>query len=360
MIESTIEVTRSDQLDDPEWDAFLESSPNGEYQQSSIWARVKAGEGWRVDRLMLREAGTILSGFQLLWRESKLGRIGYVSRGPVIADPKSSCNSLVHELKEAGCRLELRFLIVQPPEGCQGIESEILGDSAFLPNRLHKVITATWVTPLDGGIDNVVAGIGRRTRQYLASARRRGVSVEIGDRSDLGGFFDLMVKTCERQGVSPNPGNLASFEALWDSFSEDGRIRLGIATYEGRAISAALSLSFGGRLCIWKKGSDPDYLSLHSMEILYHDAMAWGCQRDDLICDYGSLQQATAETLIAGKPLTSAMKCTRDFFNMRFGGHAVLQPKAQIYICNPLLRAIYRSTACTFFGSKLIRSRYEW
>lgn len=352
-------VKIDDGVDNPEWDAFLESSKFGHYQQSSMWARAKGCEGWRVERVMLIDGRGILGGAQILWRNSRLGRIGYLSRGPVIVSQRSDhCILLINELKDAARRLNLRALIVQSPEGHQVVDRE-LPDAGFLPNRIRRIITATWLTPLDGGIDQVIARMRRETRAKLRKALRCQVRVVEGGREDLEVFFDLMLKTCERQGVAPNPGTRDVLEAVWDSFHGGGNIRLGIAVYEGRPISAALSLRFGGRLSIWKKGSDPDFLKLHPMEPVYHDSLEWGCREGDHICDHGSLKQATAETLLAGHPLTDEMKSSRDFYNMRFGGHAELLPEAWIYIPNPLLRAIYRTTACSALGAKILKGRYQ-
>jgi hypothetical protein len=357
---SAVEVHRSDELCDVAWDAFLEASPGGEFQQSSMWARAKAGDGWKVERVVLREdhGNAIRGGFQILWRKSRAGRIGYVSRGPVLATEASESGTLlVDELKKAADRLKLVALITQCPAGGEILDSQ-LSQSGFLPNRIRSIVTATWVTPLAGGIDQVMAGMARETQKKLRQSVRRGVTVREGSADDLGIFFKLMIKTCQRQGVAPNPGSLEALQRVWDAFHPGGHIRVGIAFQAGRPVATQLALRFGGRISFWKKGSDPEYLNLHPVEPLYLDALDWGCREGDLIADFGSLKQATAETLLAGDLLTEEMKRSRDFYNMRFGGHPVLLPEARIYIRNGLLRALYRVTACSSLGSRLLRKRY--
>ncbi len=49
----------------------------GQFQQSTIWARAKASEGWRVVRLVLTVDEEIVGGFQILWRPSWRGRVAY-------------------------------------------------------------------------------------------------------------------------------------------------------------------------------------------------------------------------------------------------------------------------------------------
>ena len=68
------------------WDEFLGSSPRGQFQQSTGWAQVKAREGWSAVREYLDPTAPRSGGFQLLWKKSRLGRVGYVSKGPVLPE----------------------------------------------------------------------------------------------------------------------------------------------------------------------------------------------------------------------------------------------------------------------------------
>src|SRR5258706_39485 len=67
----------SRQVEDSCWDKFLQETPLGQFQQSTIWARAKASEGWRVVRLVLTVDEEIVGGFQILWRPSWRGRVAY-------------------------------------------------------------------------------------------------------------------------------------------------------------------------------------------------------------------------------------------------------------------------------------------
>ena len=68
------------------WDAFLTKVPRAPYQQSSLWAKVKAGQGWRSALVTVTRDGSIHGGAQLLYRSIPLvGAVGFVARGPVLA-----------------------------------------------------------------------------------------------------------------------------------------------------------------------------------------------------------------------------------------------------------------------------------
>jgi len=52
-------VAFSQSLADPDWDAFLQTTNLGQYQQSSMWARYKAADGWQPLRyLFTADAGS--------------------------------------------------------------------------------------------------------------------------------------------------------------------------------------------------------------------------------------------------------------------------------------------------------------
>jgi hypothetical protein len=356
----TVRVRWSESADDPEWDAFLESSRLGEYTQSTMWGRAKRSENWRSMRAIVVDAAEeILGGFQVQWRKSQGTRIGHVSRGPVFNESFPEIRpQLVSLLHEAAHRLKLNALIVQAPE-CDGSIEAQLATNGFLPNRIRRIITATWITPVDEGMELVQARMRRSTRNTWRKALRRGVTVQTGGESDLGVFFDLMSRTCERQGVAPNPGSVEALRDVWRAFGSGARCRLTLALHDGKPLSGLFCLCFGKKVHLWKKGSNPESFSLHPMEPLYFDTLAWAAQHGFEACDYGGVNRRTAETLLEHAPLGDETTSSRDFYNMGFGGHPVLLPKARVFIRNLVLRALYRASACTAFGTTLLRSCYE-
>src|SRR5256885_1684080 len=67
--------------EDPKWDTFLQATASGHFQQSSLWALVKAAEGWRPVRLVITADDTAMGGFQILVRRTRLGKVGYIYKG---------------------------------------------------------------------------------------------------------------------------------------------------------------------------------------------------------------------------------------------------------------------------------------
>ena len=75
-----LQVAATEDDDRSAWDAFLVKVPRAPYQQSSLWAKVKAGQGWRSARMTVTRDGSIHAGAQLLYRAIPLaGAVGFVA-----------------------------------------------------------------------------------------------------------------------------------------------------------------------------------------------------------------------------------------------------------------------------------------
>jgi hypothetical protein len=329
-------------IEDEAWDVFLQRTPLGEYVQSSIWARAKSVDGWKCHRVLLTVNQEILGGFQLLWRSSRFGKIGYVSRGPVAkTEDEEITRALVDLMKKTSHHVGLRAMIVQPPGRSQSIEP-LLSKAKFCPNGFLGIVTANLMVDVSDGWQTVEGRMRRTTRQQVRKAIRNGISIREGGEKDLGIFFDLMLQTCKRQRVRANPSSLDVLTALMRASEGREICRLTLAEYQGRSISGLFCIAFGEGVTLWKKGSLPEFLHLHPVEALYQDAMLWAHSKKYRYCDFAALDRRIAEALIKGATLSSEQRKGRDIFNLGFGGNAVLLPEAYLYFPNPLLAWGYR------------------
>lgn len=340
------EIHVSSEISDPDWDDFLRKDPLGQFRQCSAWAHAKASENWRLIRAVLPREGRIAGGFQLLWRDSRVGRIGYISKGPVAAgDDLDLIQTLTMKIRELAKSLRLRAVIVQPPDfsTCTEAVSERLG---FVPNRVVGVITATLLLDLTKGIDAIREKFRRRTRQEVAQARKRGITIRVGGRDDIETFFSLMQASCARQGkTSPNPSSAAGMTALWEAFNGQQAARLTIAEFEGQPVAGLFCILFGGRLSFWKKGSDLEHQNRHPMSLLYDEALAWGAEKRCALADWIAIDRETAEAILAGRPLLEDARRSRHFYNLGFGTSPKLLPKAKIWFPNIVARRLYQGAS---------------
>lgn len=339
-----MQLTVSNSLDEPEWDRFLQANPLGEFQQTTAWAKFKQASGWNCARTVLKKNQRVVGGFQLLWRRTRLGTIGYVSKGPVSENEDSQAvDALVEHLVLAARSVRLRAMIVQPPSLSRQTAPRLKAHM-FAPDRLMDINTASFQVDVSGGKDAIFGGMSRTKRQMVRQAIRREVSVREGNEHDIDGFFQLMLKTSQRQGVPPNPPNKESLHRFWKAFGGDERCHLFLAERNGRMIGGLFCFHFRDTLYGWRKGADPEDLKHHPIELLYYESFLWANNKGFRFVDFCSLDRNMAETIINGVPLSEEQKASRDFFHMGFGGRPVIMPKAYLYFANPLLRGFYQAS----------------
>ena len=337
-----LEFTVSRELHDDEWDDFLSARPTGQFQQSSLWAQVKASESWECSRLLVRRGGVLLGGAQMLFRAARFGRIGYVSKGPVLAAGEESLfRSILEELRSLGRSLGLKAWILQPPDDSTWQEPT-LARSGYFPAYLMRIIDATLVIDLARSWDDLFGNVNRSTRQRAKQAERKGILIKEGGEADIGLFFRLMLETCRSQRTRPNPGSIQALTELWRAFSPAGRARLTFAEKDGVPLAGLLCICFGSRATLWKKGWDRASGAMHPNEALHVEAIRWAWEHGFQYCDFVALDPGIAEAMLAGRPLDAKQKRSRHLFNVKMGAAPKLLPPAVIYISDPVVRTIHR------------------
>jgi len=329
------------------WDKFLESIPEGHFQQSSMWASAKAIEGWEPIRVTFERAGQIQGGFQILHRKTRFGRMGYVSKGPVLADEDPDLQTqTLRVMQDTARKHGLRALIVQAPDQTRLTPGQFRG-LGFLPNHLVNVVTSTLLIDVSCTMEEILARLRRTTMLELKRARKRGIKIREGERGDLGTFFDLMVETCKRQETSPSPASVATFQQLWDAFG--GRLRLTLAEFEEQPVAGTVCLCFGDRVTFWKKGWSGAHRDKHPNQLVMFEAIEWSQQHGYKNFDCLAMSRDTAESILAGKELSAEQRQQRDFFLLGYGGTPVLLPDSWVFIPNSVARIVYCSLAKSRF-----------
>jgi hypothetical protein len=326
---------------DPCWDRFLQETSLGQFQQSAMWARVKALEGWNALRLMVTLDQRVVAGFQILWRSSWHVRIGYVSKGPVVLQGFLGLAEFTTELlRRLAWSEKLRAIIVQPPDLCKQLP-ETLADQSFQLSLVGSVNSSTWMIDATKEFTEVEQGISKWTRKKIKQSKNRGVTIREGRREDVSTFFELMVSTCNRQNTKPVPANVQTLLALWDVLHPEGGIRLTLAESQGKPLAGLACIIFGQTVSFWKKGWTSSDGDKHPNELLMHEMLQWVCSNEYHNCDFCAFDRDMAIAILNGTPLTADQERSRHVFNVRLGGEPKLLPEAQIYFPNPVLRLVY-------------------
>ncbi len=311
------------------WDKFLQGTPLGQFQQSTIWARAKEAEGWKPLRVVLTmDDDEMVGGFQILWRSSWYGRIGYVSKGPMVLPGYSGLAEFSTELLRVLSRRQGFWgVLVQPPDPCRQMPDRLIRDG-FPRDLRGKVISATWVVDLREGFEAVEQGMSKWTRKKMKQAEKRGVTIRQGGREDVRTFFELMLSTCRRQGTEPAPA---------------GCIRLTLAECKGKPLAGLVCILFGKTVSFWKKGWTSSDGDRHPNELLMKEMLQWATSKGYHLADFCALDRNIAIAMLSGEPLTPAQESSRHMFNVRLGGSPWLLPEARVYFPNLLVRLTYRA-----------------
>jgi hypothetical protein len=324
---------------DPSWDEFLMKTPSGQFQQSSMWARVKEVDGWENLRVVAAIDDAIVGGFQILWRQTRLGRIGYVSKGPLaVPEAQTLLERLVGLMCDQARENKIHALICQPPDESR-ITSDILDRRRFIRSNPMGVIENTLLVDVSHGPDAIDRRMSKKdSLRKVRIARQSGIAIREGTIDDVPLFFSLMSSTCNRQGVKPNPPTKEALQQLWLAFTEHDCLHMTFAEYNGEAVAGNLDIAFGKKVSLWKKGWNFKHADRYPNDLLYYESLHWACRNNYDHCDIGAFDRDLADAMQNGTPLTNAQKKSPNVFHLRFGGTPKILPPARIWIANPILR----------------------
>lgn len=309
----------------PEWDAWVASTPGGHHVQTSGWAQVKALAGWRATRLLLRSEGRLVGGCQMLVRDLPLSRrLAYVPRGPLLTSHEPALlDEILAGMSEAARRQNVLLMKVQPPVDRDDMSTQLC-ERGFVASELAAAPAATVRVNLNGGRDDaaLLGQMRSTTRRHIRSAIKNGVTVRTGGVEDLGVLQEQLEATAARQGFQPYPA--AYYRRLWDAFGTTGQARVLIVEHEGAPVSAALLIAFGDTV-LYKIGGWGGSAARGANELMHYTAMCWAREQGFRFYDFEGIPVDVARTVLGGGPApTSGVP----FFKLGFGGDVVVFPAA--------------------------------
>ncbi len=331
----------SEDIRDDRWDSFLEKIPEGSFEQTSGWAEAKRSAGWKSIRVVALLENRILGGSQILVKQLPFGfRVGYLPRGPVCENGRDDVLTLNLTVLKKVCKdSHLSCLIVQPANNGSLIEDSLLR-SGFRRDATLGIISATTAIDLTQTYEAILSRMTRNFRYNIRFAERNGVIIRDGKREEIGLFFKLMLETCRRQGVNPNPSTESFIQKLWDVFSPHGNIRFFLAEYNGEVVSGLMCIPFGKVCNAWKMGWSGKYENSRAVHFLHWKAIQWGKDNGYHSYDFMGINRSLAETILEGNHFYKVAKGA-SLFKLSFGGEVRLLPEACYYFKSPLLGLLY-------------------
>jgi peptidoglycan pentaglycine glycine transferase (the first glycine) len=351
----TVEI--QDQSQNDAWDEFVMSLPDGHHEQTSLWGQVRAQNGWEINRILVRENGSIVAGTQMQTRSlARLGRMAYVTHGPCLRthDPVLE-DAVIAGLKQHAKIMGARFMVVGLPYNGHDLVPGLLA-SGFQPKPHQfppRFLQATAVIKLSREPEQIFAAMRRSKRKNILHALKKGVRVVEQTGAGLQEFHRLMLVLCQRRNTTPNPARVEFFIELWKRFQPKGWIKLFFAMHGSEIVSAALAFTFGDWFRVWKVGWSGQHGNLCPNDVLWWQMILWARQNGCRYFDFVEINPEEARRL-AGDNLDEGSLKTVTSFKLGFGGESLFLPGAYYYVFNPVLRRLFRHGVGPFLDSPAI------
>jgi lipid II:glycine glycyltransferase (peptidoglycan interpeptide bridge formation enzyme) len=325
---------------DPRWDPLVERTPGTDVTQLTAWARVRAQVGFVPLYLFAGCGDRLLGGAQILVRTLPvLGRIGYLSYGPVVAldaaHPAAVRTALADALERVARRM-LVGLFVQPPEDAFAVSADLMA-RGFRRSSAGIAPVGSIRIDLTESLEVIRGRFGRRLRSWTNRWADRGVVVRRGDERDLPLLCELMAHTAAAQGHPPFAP--AYVETLYRELAPD-HVAVFVGELDGVPLAADLVTRCGGllrgRLSGFDRSGPAARVSLPAA--VRWQIIQWGKQEGCRWLDFGGLTEQTLDILLAGGPRPAEGWCPRDQPKLTFGGTAFRFAPAVELISSPVLR----------------------
>jgi CelD/BcsL family acetyltransferase involved in cellulose biosynthesis len=303
-----------DPIADPRWETFVTRAPGATAFHHPAWlALLQRSYGYTIKACcVIDDAGDIRAGLPVALvggalRRSRLTALPFSDHCAPLTLPEGDPALLRRLLASAD---ELRRTL--------GVSLTIRGalpeshDAGVADTyHLHDIV-------LEPDVDAVVERFRRKSQlmRGVRRAEREGLEVERRtDRDALKAFYRLHVGTRRRQGVPTQPKRFILNFA--DLFAQGLGFVLLVRDGE-RPIAAAVFLSFNGTL-IYKYGaSDPAALGKRPNNLLFLEAIRWGCENGMHTLDLGRTDSGH-ESLREFKLSWGAVERTLDYHELAEG-----------------------------------------
>lgn len=273
--------------------SFIENNKRAHFLQSPEWAKVKTE--WENELVVVRgKNGEIQGTMSILLRKVPIFKryIMYAPRGFVCDEhDKETLKKLTEEAKKVAKKYKAFIFRLDPDiskddEEFKKIIEELGYKTKSNIKNINQVIQPKYVFRLkvkDRTEDELLASFHSKTRYNIRLATKKGVTIREGTRDDLKTFHEIMKTTGSRDEFFIRP--LSYFEKIYDSMGTK-HIKLIIAEYEGKAISAVLPISYGNKVWYLYGGSSNEHRNLMPNYLLQWEMIKWAKQSGCDIYDF--------------------------------------------------------------------------
>ena len=285
----------------PEYEAFVQSHPKGNFAQSYLWGKQKPM--WQWDAIAVRgEDGAIRGSLAVMTRKVPgIGRtLMYGCRGPVCdLDDREAFSQLLDGAKALAKKYKSYVIKIDPdvPSSNTAFSSMLqsFGFRAKEGGKNFEAIQPRYVFRLnvEGKTEEeLLANFHQKWRYNIRLAERKGVTVRICGKEMVPAFSDLMLTTGVRDGfVTRKP---EYFAAMLDNLGEHARLYMAFDPND-TPIAGTLAIHYGDKVWYLYGASSNEHRNLMPNYLLQWRMIQWAVETNCRIYDFRGVSGDVSE-----------------------------------------------------------------
>ena len=285
----------------PEYEAFVQSHPKGNFAQSYLWGKQKPM--WQWDAIAVRgEDGAIRGSLAVMTRKVPgIGRtLMYGCRGPVCdLDDRETFSQLLDGAKALAKKYKSYVIKIDPdvPSSNTAFSSMLqsFGFRAKEGGKNFEAIQPRYVFRLnvEGKTEEeLLANFHQKWRYNIRLAERKGVTVRICGKEMVPAFSDLMLTTGVRDGfVTRKPEYVA---AMLDNLGEHARLYMAFDPND-TPIAGTLAIHYGDKVWYLYGASSNEHRNLMPNYLLQWRMIQWAVETNCRIYDFRGVSGDVSE-----------------------------------------------------------------
>ena len=285
----------------PEYEAFVQSHPKGNFAQSYLWGKQKPM--WQWDAIAVRgEDGAIRGSLAVMTRKVPgVGRtLMYGCRGPVCdLDDRETFSQLLDGAKALAKKYKSYVIKIDPdvPSSNTAFSSMLqsFGFRAKEGGKNFEAIQPRYVFRLnvEGKTEEeLLANFHQKWRYNIRLAERKGVTVRVCGKEMVPAFSDLMLTTGVRDGfVTRKP---EYFAAMLDNLGEHARLYMAFDPND-TPIAGTLAIHYGDKVWYLYGASSNEHRNLMPNYLLQWRMMQWAVETNCRIYDFRGVSGDVSE-----------------------------------------------------------------
>jgi FemAB-related protein (PEP-CTERM system-associated) len=267
--------------DDPRWDAYVASRPEGTFFHRAGWCRAFArvfGYRWRG---LIALRGTRVAGVLPLAQVS-----GFPRGTSLISSPFASYGGVLADDAGAGAALLEAATALAAETGARYLE---LRDGMRFPELPVKDLYVTFRRPIGPDHERNFAEIRGKQRTSIRNAQKHGLTSYTGGAELLPVLYPIYSHSVRNLGTPVFPRRL--FQALLEEFPNDSRIL--VVESAGKPVSAVLAFFHAGHALPHYAGTLREAYRYSGSDFMYWSLMRVAADLGCTVYDFGRSKRET-------------------------------------------------------------------